>query len=314
MNKKIFQAVFILLVSVAIVSCKKDEVTPTPLTISELAKQTPDLSSLAAALDKTGLSVDLANSSSSFTVFAPTNAAFSAFLTANGFANLDAVPVDVLKSVLLNHVVASKLEAANLSTGYVKTLATYNGTENISLYVNTTSGVTLNGTAKVTTADVEASNGVVHIIDAVLGLPTVVTFAASNPDFSILVEALTRPDLSANYATVLSGTGPFTVFAPTNDAFVALLSELGVSSLDDIDAATLEQVLTYHVVAGNVVSSSLTDGQTVTTLQSGSFTIGLNGGATITDYNGRVSNIIATDVQGANGVVHVIDKVLLPQI
>ena len=282
MRKTLFQFALIILISASIVSCKKDEELTGPESIYALALANPDLSTLATALEKTGLDDDLNGSSGAFTVFAPTNAAFSNFLSANGFANLDAVPVDVLTSVLLNHVVNGSKKAADLSTGYLKTLATYNS-NNLSLYVN-------------------------------IGLPTVVTFAASNPEFSILVEALTRPDLSVNYATVLSGAGPFTVFAPTNAAFTSLLTELGATSLNDIDAQTLEQVLTYHVVSGNVVASSLTEGQTVTTLQSGTFTISLAGGAKITDFNNRVSNIIATDVQGSNGVVHVIDKVILPQL
>jgi uncharacterized surface protein with fasciclin (FAS1) repeats len=118
--------------------------------------------------------------------------------------------------------------------------------------------------------------------------------------------------LTANYATVLSGAGPFTVFAPTNAAFASLLTEAGFSSLDDIPAADLEEALTYHVVSGNVLAGSLAEGQVVTTLQTGTFTISLAGGAKITDGEGRVSNIIATDIQGSNGVVHAIDKVLLP--
>lgn len=140
----------------------------------------------------------------------------------------------------------------------------------------------------------------------------IVQIAQGNPDFSILVQALTRSDLSTNYATVLSGTGPFTVFAPTNAAFAALLTELGVSSLNDIPAATLEQVLLYHVVSGKVMAGQLSEGQQVTTLQTGKFTIGLAGGAKITDAKGRVSNITATDIKGTNGVIHVIDKVILP--
>ncbi len=312
MRKTFFQFALIVLVAVSIVSCKKDEDTAMPETIYEMAKANPELSTLASALEMTGLDDDL-NGSGALTVFAPTNAAFTNFLSANGFANLDAVPVDVLTNTLLNHVINAEKKAADLSTGYLKTLATYSS-NNLSVYVNTASGVILNGGAKVVTADVEASNGVIHVVDAVIAIPTVVTFAVSNPDFSILVAALTRPDLSTNYATVLSGTGPFTVFAPTNAAFTALLAELGATSLDDIDAPTLEKVLTYHVVSGNVVASSLTEGQVVTTLQSGTFTIGLAGGAKITDFNNRVSNIVATDVQAGNGVVHVIDKVLLPQL
>jgi uncharacterized surface protein with fasciclin (FAS1) repeats len=138
------------------------------------------------------------------------------------------------------------------------------------------------------------------------------TFATANPDFSILVQALTRPDLTTNYATVLSGAGPFTVFAPTNAAFTALLTELGVATLNDIPAADLEAVLKYHVVSGKVLSSSLSEGQVVTTLNPKTFTVSLAGGAKITDKNGRVSNIKTVDIQGSNGVLHAIDKVLRP--
>jgi len=281
--------------------------------IVELAQGDTNLSSLVAAVVRAGLVDALSDANANYTVFAPTNAAFSTFLTANGFASVDEVPVAVLTQVLLNHVVASELKAADLTTGYVSTLATFGTTTaNLSLYVNTTGGVTLNGGASVATADVDANNGVVHVIDKVIGLPTVVTFATSNPDFSILVQALTRPDLTTNFVEILSGAGPFTVFAPTNAAFAALLTELGVASLNDIPVATLEAVLTYHVVGANVRAAALSEGQVVTTLNGGTFTIGLSGGPKITDANNRVANIVATDVQGANGVVHVLDKVILP--
>jgi uncharacterized surface protein with fasciclin (FAS1) repeats len=116
-----------------------------------------------------------------------------------------------------------------------------------------------------------------------------------------------------DYVTVLSGTGPFTVFAPTNAAFTALLAELGVAGLNDIPAATLDAVLQYHVVNGaNVLSTQLTDEQVVTSLEGTSFRIDLTGGAKIVDANDRVANIIITDVQASNGVVHAIDKVILP--
>jgi uncharacterized surface protein with fasciclin (FAS1) repeats len=316
MRNRFFQFFMVMVASVALTSCSKDDdTTPSEQNIYQTAKANPDLSSLVAAIDKAGLSDELSNSAASFTVFAPTNDAFSAFLTANGFNSLNDVPVDVLTSVLLNHLVDGKKMAADLTTGYVNTLATFGSTtSHLSLYVNTTSGVMLNGSSKVTASDVKATNGVVHVVDQVIGLPTVVTFAVSNPEFSTLVQALTRPDLSTDFVSILSGAGPFTVFAPTNAAFSALLTELGVSSLNDIDAATLEKVLTYHVVSGNILAESLSNNQVVGTLNGDSFTIHLMTGAQIMDVNDRTSNIIATDVQGSNGVVHVIDKVILPTL
>lgn len=297
-------------------SCSDDDDNePAAQNIVELAQGNENLSSLVAAVQRAGLVDALSNSNANLTVFAPTNAAFAAFLSANGFATLEDVPVEVLTQVLLNHVVGSELKAADLSTGYVNTLATFGSTtSNLSLYVSTSGGVTLNGGPAVVAADVDASNGVVHVIDAVIGLPTVVTYAVSNPDFSILVQALTAQGLSTNFVQVLSGAGPFTVFAPTNAAFANLLTELGAPSLDAVPTETLEQVLLYHVLGANVRSSALSEGQVATTLQGSTFTIGLAGGAKITDANNRVSNIVATDVQGTNGVVHVIDKVILPPL
>ena len=181
------------------------------------------------------------------------------------------------------------------------------------MFINT-DGLVINGGSNIITTDIDANNGVVHTVDAVIGIPKIPTFAIANPDFSILVQALTRSDLSTNYATFLEGDGPFTVFAPTNDAFVAALGELMLPDLASIPTATLEAVLTYHVVTiGNVLAGDLTEGQMVPTAQGGSFTVSLSGGAKITDGAGRETNIIATDIQASNGVVHATDRVLLPQ-
>ena len=222
-----------------------------------------------------------------------------------------------VKAILLNHVVAGEVKSSAITTGYVKSASPFGTTTStLSLYLaKSSAGVTINKDVNVTTADLDASNGVVHVVDKVIALPTVVNHALNNPNFSTLVAALTRSDLGVDYVTLLSGAGPFTVFAPTNDAFTALLTELGVANLAAIDAATLNKVLQYHVVSGaNVLAATLTEGQQVTTFQSGKFTINLAGGAKIKDLNNRTSNIIITDVQGTNGVVHAIDKVLLPTL
>lgn len=315
--KHLFKTLSLLLViSVFLVSCKDDDpVVEQPQTIYALASADADLSNLKAALDRAGLSATL-NGTGEFTVFAPSNAAFGAFLTANGFANLNAVPIPLLKEVLLNHVLATKVMAAQVTTGYVSTLAkgSASSTRNLSMYLNTASGVKINGVSTVTAIDINASNGVVHKVDAVIGLPTIVTHAAANPNFSVLVSALTRPD-QPNFVSILGGTAssPFTVFAPTNTAFTSLLAELGLANLAAIPQATLENVLKYHVVAGaNVASTDITNNMNVVTFQGGTFKITTTGGVKITDANNRISNVIATDVQCSNGIIHAIDKVLLP--
>lgn len=311
-NLKMFALIAILTFGLS--SCDDDDTAVVEdNSIAGIASRNSNLTSLVAALNKAGLTSTLQNSGP-YTVFAPTNAAFSSFLQANGYANLDAVPVDALKEILLNHVVNGAAQSTDLTNNqYLKTLGkgSATSTNTLSMHVNTTSGVKLNGVANVTTANVIATNGVIHIVDAVIGLPTIVTHATANPNFSSLVGALTsagQPD----FVSILSGTGPFTVFAPTNAAFTSLDAELAPGGIASVSAANLTKVLQYHVVSGNILSNALTNNQTVATLQTPqTFLINLSP-ARITDVNSRVSNITATDVQCSNGVIHVIDKVLLP--
>jgi uncharacterized surface protein with fasciclin (FAS1) repeats len=308
----------------ATLSCDDDDPAPTPQsnTIAAIAQRSPDLSILVQALVKADL-VSVLNGTDDYTVFAPTNVAFTAFLTANNIPSLDDVSVPVLREILLNHVVVGTQLGADLpEADYIKTLAkgSASSTNTLSMYVNKSAGVRLNGVSSVTTPNISASNGVIHIVDAVIGLPTVVTFATADPTFDLLQAALTRDgDDLTDFVAVLSGTGPFTVFAPTNDAFTSLLADdLGGIGLADIPESTLDAVLKYHVASGNVLSSMLTSpGDTpVTSIQGSVFTITLPGTggniANITANGGRTSGIIAVDVQAANGVIHVINKVLLP--
>ena len=317
----------LLLLAVAIVfsACSDDDEnttpTPDPLNIVETAQATEDLSSLVAALQ--AADGDLVNvlSGGEFTVLAPTNAAFDSFLADNGFANLSEVPTDVLANILLNHVISGTVLSTTLTdagAGYTTTNATNEDGDNLSLYFNTTTGVTFNGTSSVAQADVEATNGVVHIVDQVIGLPTIATFATADPTFETLVAALTRPDLEVPFVTILSTTDPtygipLTTFAPTNEAFGDLLVEIGADDLSQIDVNLLTAVLLTHVVAqANVRAEDLAQDLPVVTLSEETLTVDLTNGAQLVDPNGRVANIIANNVQAINGVVHVIDKVVLP--
>ena len=300
-----------------------DEVSTAPSpdnTITGLAVATPNLSILVQALTKANLSSTL-RGTGPFTVFAPTNAAFTAFLQVYGFANLDAVPVATLKEILLNHVVSGAVQSTALTTGYIKTLGkgAASSTNTLSMFVNTMGGVRLNGVSSVTTPNIIASNGVIHIVDSVIGLPTIVTHATANTAaFSTLVSLLDRSTMGQpNFVTILGGAGPFTVFAPTNTAFTNLNTELAPGGTASVSPANITKVLQYHVAGGNLLAASLTTGQVVTTFAPltvstfQTFAVNLTP-ARITDVRARVSNITVTDVQCANGVIHVLDRVLLP--
>lgn len=297
------------------ISCDNDDDMPADKSITGIAKTNSNLSILVQALVKADLAATL-QGTGPFTVFAPTDAAFTAFLKTTPYATLNDVPKDVLTQILLNHVVSGAIKSTDLSTGYAKTLAksATSGTNTMSLYVDLTSGVKLNGVAKVTTADVIATNGVIHVVDAVINLPTIVTHATANANFTSLVGALTKSG-QPDFVGILSGTGPFTVFAPTNDAFTAFNTELAPGGIAGVSSANLTKVLQYHVVSGNILAASLTEGQIVSTLQTPQkFTVLLSGGAKIKDVSNRISTIVATDVQCSNGVIHVLNKVLLPTL
>jgi len=294
-------------------SCGDDENPETEVKdIVETASETDNLSSLVAALEQADLA-SILQEDGPYTVFAPTNEAFQALLDSNpDWNSLSDIDNVTLSNVLRFHVIGADVKAANLSDSYVTTLATGPNNEQIVLQVDVTGGVKFNGSATPTTTDVNTSNGTVHIIDEVMLPPSVVDLSLNNPIFSTLVAALTRSDLNTKYVDILSGEGPFTVFAPTNDAFQALLdSNDEWSGLEDIPVDILEAVLNYHVISGaNVQSSELTDGQDVEAL-GGMLSIDLSDGVKVVGTNSTASVTLA-DAQGANGVVHVIDTVLLP--
>lgn len=316
---KYFFAIIILSFSY---SCSVDEgeVELKPKTMLDLVQESTNYTYLTYAISKTGLSNTLSSNNANLTLFAPDDMAFDSFLMQNGFRSIDEIPVDVLKKVLLNHVLVEEVEYSKFETGYYDTAAEFVNetyTKNISMHVEQVNmRITLNGESMITRA-VKAENGIVHAVNRVIPLPTIVTFAKADENLEILLAALTRPDLTTDFPSILStgadtSPAPFTVFAPTNDAFIALLQELGANSLGDIDEPTLKSTLTYHVIAETVAAASdLSDNLQLETL-GGTITANVTGGATLTDGNNRVSNIIAVDIQADNGVIHVIDKVILP--
>ena len=305
--------------------------------IVEIAVETDDLSLLVGALQQAdaGL-VETLSGDGPFTVFAPTNNAFAALLEALGddyksLADFDTADEKaLLVKVLTYHVVAGTATfSTDLSNG--QSIATVQG-ENVGINIKDGTVHVEDATdsnASVIITDVEASNGVVHIINKVLlpqevldllnpPTPNIVGLAQAVPDLSLLVDALIQAD--ASLVEVLSGDGPFTVFAPTNAAFADLLNTLGdnYNSLADFDTQAekelLAKVLTYHVVAGAAVeSSSLKNHQEITTVNGDSFFALVHGSIGIRDRSTVDASVVLADQIASNGIVHVVDKVLLPQ-
>jgi transforming growth factor-beta-induced protein len=322
MNARLLAALATTVLLAACGGSDDDSAPATPGTLAQVAID-DGYTALVAAAQKAGLADALSDPAADLTVFAPTNAAFDSLATTLGFADagamVNALDAATLGKVLSYHVLPTRQDAAALAAGgdTQATLYTFPAATQATVGVDTSSGVALTDAvltrATVTAANVAASNGVLHGIDKVMvppGVFNLVQMAQLNPAFSVLVEAV----VTANLAGALSGAGPLTVFAPTDDAFVAALGELGVSKDQLLASPNLASILTYHVVMGDVRAADVAAAPkpfVVPTLLSGaSFSVDTM--LDITDGQGRVAKLVATDVIASNGVIHVIDKVLLP--
>jgi uncharacterized surface protein with fasciclin (FAS1) repeats len=306
-----------LSVPVLFTSCDKDDDDPVVVTntITDVVVKNDNFSTLESAVIKANLQGTLSGAGP-FTVFAPDNAAFAASGITTTILN-SLTPAQV-QAILLYHTIGSKILAAGVPAGPNAKVTTAGGD---SVFVTrNASGVYING-IKVNTADVAADNGVVHVIGRVLNPPAgniVETATASGLDS--LVKAVTRATTAPGGDPTLAGTlssATLTVFAPTNAAFTQLLGALSLTDINQIPVATLLAVLRYHVVGGRAFSSDLSNGS-LPMLAGGNTTTnltnGTGGGPSIlgNGNGGNKSNIIATNIVCRNGVVHLIDRVLLP--
>ena len=271
-------------------------------TVVDVIVNSDDHTLLEAAVIEAGLAEALSGDGP-FTVFAPTDDAIVALTEELGISAEDLLALPNLGEILQYHVVAAAAFSTDLSDG--QSIATLLG-EEVTVTVNQ-NGVMINN-AMVTVADIAADNGVVHVIDAVLLPPpaetTVVDIIVESELHTILEAAVIAADL----ATTLSGEGPFTVFAPTDAAFEALMAAFGVTAEELLEYPELTNVLLYHVVAGQALASDLSDGQQITTLLDADVVVSITADGVFINQ----AQVIVADVTAGNGVVHVIDAVLLP--
>ncbi|MFK8163438.1 MAG: fasciclin domain-containing protein [Lewinella sp.] len=282
-----------------------------PPSILDRARLDGRFTTLIAALERTELD-DVVAGEGDFTVFAPTDDAFAA---AN--IDLDAVTDEDLKELLLYHVLGQSIPAGRIASGnsFVTTLNTSGpDDESLSLLIDLSDGnVTLNADAAVVVPDVYATNGVVHALDKVLAYQSIVDFTVKADGVSELEAAV----VAAGLVGTLSADGPFTVFAPVNAAFEAIADTVSTLSVERVAS-----ILAAHVANGNVTSDELTETMVSTLNMDYMVNLQINPGADsnstdddffqIATSDSTAVNFILTDIQGTNGVIHLIDEVLLP--
>jgi transforming growth factor-beta-induced protein len=314
------------------------EDTATSTTVVDLAVENGGFTTRVAAIDAAGL-VETLEGDGPFTVLAPTNAAFDEAFDALGITAEELLAdTDTLTKILTYHVLIQEANSQLVATLDGESVPTVNGQ---SIEIAVCDGVITTNGAEVVSTDLAADNGIIHVINAVMLPPdvaealgvameepmeetttttaapttteapaelgTIVDVAVESGQFPTLVAALQATGLDE----VLSGEGPFTVFAPTEEAFAAALTALGITAEDLLaDTETLTSILTYHVVAADAPAEVVVtlDGQDVETVNGATVLVTIDGDNVMVND----ANVVAVDIFGSNGVIHVIDSVLLP--
>ncbi len=287
----------------------------------DFIRQTPgikdDLSTLSNLLTEFGLEGQLSGNGP-FTLFAPTNEAFEFLVADNpGWNSLADIPRDTLKGLLDYHFINNKnLILRDTFIGFINTTKNTDFDAFASLLVKTEGSIRINGERNVALQDVRTTNGIIQLIDEVMLLPTVFDLIEADPRLTTLTKLLEREDFSTNFMEVLNGAGPFTVFAPSDSAFTNYLLAESLASVDAIPTTDLEQILLNHVsVTANLRAADLnTIGSKVQTLNNTELeivAIAGNNRLGITGSN-EPAAYIDVDGQSTNGVVHLVDNILLP--
>lgn len=341
--QKILSLLLLLLLSVPVVAQDDDA------TIADIIQQSEDHRTLTLALETSNLLPVLADPDETFTVFAPTDAAFDALLETTGLSAADLLTEESLEDILTFHVVTETLTADDLSTPTRQTLDSLLGDPIITRV--TERGLVIADTALVTTADLTATNGVVHVIDAVL-IPTgdtqlegllqvmqqdtdpeiMAPVPVVDPDSEVEVAGdievntaslsiLHVAEAEGNFTTLLTaldatgltetldGDGPFTVFAPTDAAFNALATTFGLEVEDLLHVRGINRILTYHVLLGTYTTDDLSELERIESVMGSDVRIQVTDDGLL--LNGAV-RITSADIPTRNGIIHVINAVLLP--
>ena len=311
--------IFLAITLLSTISCVDDDDNGNiidnsiPNSIIDFLGNNEEYSTLLAAINQTGITATLAGAGP-FTLFAPNNEAFETFLGGTALEDMDN---EVLTQILLNHVLNFSVESEGLSSGYIKNLAIETTTEaNLDMYIDTSSGILINGISTVTMPDIDVDNGILHMVDTVIGLPDITTFIMVDPSFSTLATALTA-DESFTYIETLQTSAsttpaPFTLLAPDNSAFESLFTDLEIENLSEIDTNLLTTTLDLHIIEGSFIRTDTFnefEGENITTSGGAVVTV-QDSPAIVIGLDGEENPISIPDTQAVNGVIHTLSRVI----
>lgn len=305
---------------VLFISCEdaddNDNIIPGINSIFNQTENNADLSMLNAALIRTGLNATF-NTGRNYTFFAPNNTAFNNYLSTNGYIDLNDIPLVELRAMLLYHALNTEVVTTSLSNGYLKTLGKDDELESLDLFIEASSPVVLNGSSAIIDENIEADNGIVHIIDTVLNLPSITSLIAANPDFDNIENGLVNTGLNNNLSNLDPAQNSFTVFAPNNDAFTELVNVNPMDQFNDVNdiltSPNLSDILLYHITDDDRIRvGDINNGFVITPLLGPTYTIDTTTGVQFVDGSGTTVSITSTDVTALNGVIHTIDIVARP--
>jgi len=281
----------------------------------EFIRSSTDLTDLDTLMNETGW-IENIMTTDSFTFFAPTNEAFDQLIEDNDTWNsIHDIPLDTLTD-LLNYHLAKE-------TGYIlsDTITEFIPTSSISrfdgqnsLFVKTEGSIRINGERSVNLQDVRVQNAVIHVMGKVVTPINLLAIVEAHPDLSTFTQLFEREDIAADVNELLSGDGPFTIFAPTDSAFLNLFEALEINELRGISADVLEQILLNHIVPSNNLPAEnlIATDRISTLLPNQELTIGVFDNIKNVRSDTTIANLIMTNGQGVNGIIHLIDKVLVP--
>jgi len=281
----------------------------------EFIESSQDLSEFENIIKGTGWDEKIMTTDS-FTLFAPTNDAFKQLITDNeAWNSINDIPIDMVIDMLDYHLVKDK--------GYIlrDTITEFIPTQSVSsfdgqntLFIKTEGSIRINGERAVALQDVRVQNAVIHMMDAVVAPINLLAIVEAHPELSTFAQIFERVSIAADINELLGGDGPFTIFAPTDSAFLDLFKELEINSLGGIPADVLEQVLLNHIVpSNNLYTENLIPSNKISTLlPNQELTVGVSNNIKNVRSNTRTANLVITNGQGANGIIHLIDKVLVP--